>query len=155
MTLGIGLGQGDQTSMQYSNCGCTINAYSCVMMIHFGLYSFPNWPCHSTCFLATDELPFSQFSYNAKTSLQSGYYHLKTNHSGCKVTVFSHGWCFTYTVHALPFYNTSVQYFGNSLWSIFVFNNPINLGFSVKFVITRHGLFLDHFWICWTGHVPL
>lgn len=80
---------------------------------------------------------------------------VKTTHSVCKVVGFPHGWCCTYTVPPLPFYNTSVQYFGSSLWSIFVFNNLINLCFSEKSIVTWYGFLLDHFCIWWVGHIPV
>jgi len=49
------MGGGDQNMMQYSKSGRSINVNSCIMMIHFGLYFFPKWPCYSIRFLATDE----------------------------------------------------------------------------------------------------
>lgn len=102
----------------------------------------------------SNELAFSQFSYNAQSLLQSGDCCLKTNHSECKVC-FS-PWVVLY-LHCTPsaFYETSVQCFGNSVWSVFVFNSLMNSSFSARFVITWHVPFLGHFWICWTGHIPV
>lgn len=80
---------------------------------------------------------------------------VKTTHSVCKVVGFPHGGCFTYTALPLPFYYTSVQYFGRSLLSIFVFNNLIKLCFSEKSVITWYGFSLDHFCIWWVGHITV
>ena len=89
-----------------------------------------------------------------KTLFQSNDCHHKTNHSICEVAGFPYGWCFTYSVPPLPYCNTSVLYSGNSFWLIFVFNNLINFDFLAKIVVTWHAPFLDHFFICWTGHVP-
>lgn len=117
------------------------------MMIHFGLYSFPNWSCHSTCFLATDEQWTDTFI--VLTILRRQFKVVvvisKLITAYVKLLLFPVGGALP-ILYPLCLFIT-LQYFGTSLWSIFVFNNLINLGFSAKFVITWHVLFLDNFWI--------